>query len=214
MSGVEGLAALALVTGTITLVRAAKDIYGAAKDVHGLPEAFRKVEGRLPIVESVLVSVKQNIETDKLGEDIMRGVKPVLESCQQKADKLNKLFNEALPAGGTSDFKRYCRAVKTYGKGNEVQKLMKGILEDVQILHCERGLKMPPNKAQEEEIAVAIEEVDAIPCSVPDHEFQQSELNAHHSGTGNQYNSLGDQSNSEGGPIYNSSGGPMNFGKE
>ena len=67
--------------------------------------------------------------------------------------------------------KRYYKAVKAYGKGNEMEKLIKGMLEDVQLLACERGMKTAI-KAQREQIAQAITEVSAIPSSVPLFRYQ------------------------------------------
>ena len=58
--------------------------------------------------------------------------------------------------------KQYYKAVNACGKGKEVEKLMKGILEDVRLLACERGMKTAI-KNQQEQLAQDITEVLAIP---------------------------------------------------
>jgi hypothetical protein len=49
---------------------------------------------------------------------------------------------------------------------------MKGMLEDVQLLACEHGMKTA-TQAQQEQIAQAITEVSTIAPSVPEQVFQK-----------------------------------------
>lgn len=137
MSGVE---VVSLISATITFIRAAQDIYKTAKDAKGLPEAVREVAARLPIIENILNTAKQNIEGRSVNEEECNSIKPIIESCNLRAKKLEELFNEAVPKEGERDLRRYWKAVKKYGQGNQVEKLMKGLLEDMQLLHCEHGL--------------------------------------------------------------------------
>jgi hypothetical protein len=68
---------------------------------------------------------------------------------------------------------RYYKAVKADGKGNEVENLMKGMLEDVHLLACEHGMKTA-TQAQQEQIAQAITEVSTRAPSVPEQVFQKT----------------------------------------
>jgi hypothetical protein len=92
---------------------------------------------------------------------------------------------------------------------------MKGMLEDVQLLACERYMKMA-TKAQQEQISKAITEVSAVPPSVPEHVFQETGFTNINSGLGTQtnYNAQGEYIAQGQARQYNAPGGTMNFGKD
>ncbi|OBT75198.1 hypothetical protein VF21_06136 [Pseudogymnoascus sp. 05NY08] len=184
MSGAEFLA---VISSIITIVDATKKVYDAASSTDGIHEAFREVAGRLPIVMNTLSSAKQCIDEGDVDENTCKGVKHVIDACEIKARKLNELFRKTIPADGAPDFKRYYRAVKTYRKGNEVKNLMKGMLEDIQLLACEHGLKTATS-VQRDQVSKAIEEVLAIPSSVPDQALQETGFTANKYGPGTQTN--------------------------
>ena len=213
MSGAEVIAVLGVISSIIAIVDGTKKVYDAATNAQGLPEAFREVAGRLPIVGTTLDSTKQNIEERKVNNDSCKGVKHIVEACEEKAKKLEELFHKAIPPDGASDLKRYYKAVKAWGKGSEVENLMNGILEDVQLLACERGMKTATN-AQQEQIIKAIAEVSAVSPSVPVNEFQESGFTNTNYGSGTQYNAQGENIAQGSARQYNSGGGTMNFGKD
>ena len=213
MSGAEAIAVLGVISSIIAIVDGTKKVYDAATNPQGLPEAFREVAGRLPIVGNTLDSTKQNIEERKVNNDSCKGVKHIVEACEEKAKRLEELFHKAIPPDGASDLKRYYKAVKAWGKGSEVESLMKGMLEDLQLLACERGMKTA-TKVQQEQIIKAIAEVSAVSPSVPEHEFQVSGFTNSNYGPGTQYNARGENIAQGSARQYISSGGTMNFGKD
>jgi hypothetical protein len=213
MSGAETIAVLGVISSIISIVDGTKKVYDAATNAHGLPEAFREVAGRLPIVRNILGLAEQHIEKGDVDEDSCKGVKHVVEACEKKAKKLDELFHNAIPADGASDLKRYYKAVKACGKGNEVENLMKGMLEDVQLLACEHGMKTA-TKAQQQQLAQAITEVSAVGPSVPEHVFQETGFTANNSSPGTQNNANGEYIAQGSARQYNAPGGTMNFGKD
>lgn len=215
MSGAEASFALHAISSIITIVDATKKVYDTATNTEGLPEAFREVAGRLPIVMNTLGLAKQCIDKGDVDEDSCKGVKDVIEACEIRARKLNKLFREIVPADGASGLKRYHKAVKAYGKGNEVENLMKGMLEDVQLLACEHGLKTATN-VQQDQVSKAIEEISVIPSSVHDQTLQGTGFTANNYGPGAQtnYNAQGEYVAQGQARQYNSMGGAMHFGKD
>jgi N-terminal domain on NACHT_NTPase and P-loop NTPases len=64
MSGAEGIATLGVISSTIQIIYRAKEkqVYNATTGANGLPEAFHKVAGRLPIAMNILSGVKQCIK--------------------------------------------------------------------------------------------------------------------------------------------------------
>ena len=79
-------------------------------------------------------------------------MKPIIKTCKKKAEMLKELFYKAIPADGAQDVERYWKAVKAYGRGNEIENLMKAMLENVQLLACKHGMKTA-TKDQQEQIA-------------------------------------------------------------
>lgn len=213
MSGAEATAVLGVISSIISIIDGTKKVYDTATNARGLPEAFREVADRLPIIEEILDSAKQHIGERKVDDDSCKGVKHTVEACEEKAKKLEELFRKAIPSDGASDLKRYYKAVKALGKGSGVEKLMKGMLEDLQLLACEHGMKTATG-AQQEQIVKAITEVSAISPSVPENEFQETGFTNKNYGTGTQNNAQGENIAQGSARQYMSGGGTMNFGKD
>jgi ankyrin repeat protein len=165
MSGAEAILVLQVISSIIGIIDGTIKIYDAAANEQGLLGTFSEVAGRLPIVESILDSAKQHITDGIIDETSCKGIKHIIQACEWKAKRLDQLFKEAIPADGASDLKRYWTAAKSYGKGNEVENLMKGILEDVQLLACDHGMRTATD-AQQMQVAQAIVDVSEVASSV------------------------------------------------
>lgn len=213
MSGAEALAVLGVIASIISIIDGTKQVYDATTSAEGLPKAFREVAGRLPIITNTLGAAEQCIKEGVVSEASYKGVKQVIQACQDKATKLDGLFRKVIPGDNASRRERYLSAVRTLGKGNEVEKLMKGMLEDVQLLAGEHNMKIASN-TQLEKIVKAISDVSAIPTSVPENGFQEPSFTANYSGSGNQYNAQGEYIAQGNARQYNSGGGPMHIGKD
>ena len=166
MAGAEAILVLGVISSIIAVVDGTKQVYDAATNAEGLPEAFREVADRLPIVTNILGSAKQHIDGGDVDEESCEGVKHVVEACEKKAKTLDDLFRKVIPADGASRRKIYLSAVRTLGKGSRVETLMKGMLEDVQLLTSEHGMKIG-TKTEKEQLAKAIAEVlkDLMPSN-------------------------------------------------
>ena len=213
MSGAEAIAVLGLISSIISIVDGTKKVYDAATNAQGLPEAFREVASRLPIIRNILGSTQQYIDKGNVNEDSCKGVKQVAKACEKKAKKLDDLFHKAIPADGASDLRRYYTAAKGYGKENKVENLMKGMLKDIQLLTCERGIKVA-TEAQQEQIVKAIAEVSTVVSSVPEHVLQETGFENSNYGSGTQYNAQGEYIAQGNARMYNSAGGAMHFGTD
>jgi hypothetical protein len=173
MSGAEAILVLGVVSSVIAVVDGAKQVYDAAANAEGLPEAFREVAERLPIVQNILASAEKHISDGDIDENSCKAMKPVIERCGKRAENLDKLFRKVIPPGDASRPERYLKAVRTLGKGGKVETLMMGMLEDTQLLASDYGLQAF-TKDQIEQIAKALKEVSDIKISVPDSEFYDS----------------------------------------
>lgn len=62
MSGVEAITILGLISSIIAIVDGIKRVHDTASNTRGLPEAFREVAARLPIVQDISSSAKRHVE--------------------------------------------------------------------------------------------------------------------------------------------------------
>ena len=193
MAGVEAIAILGIISSVVSIIDGTKKVYDAASNTTGLPEAFRVVAARLPLVHDILESAKQQIKEGDTYKVSHKALKDVVEGCQSKARKLEKLFQKVIPADDSSTAERYLLAVKTMGKGNRVESLMREMLEDLQLLAIKHGM-VSKTDTREKELVKAIEELAAL----------QTSFIATHSGPaalsqaqGNQFNNPGSGHNNQ-----------------
>jgi N-terminal domain on NACHT_NTPase and P-loop NTPases len=180
MTGVvEAGTVISLISGVISIIEATKTVYDAAKDAKGQPEAFRQVAARLPLVNDILQSAKERTQT--LDESAQDALRPILKSCNAKAEDLQRLFQEVIRKDDDKWYDRYKKALGTLGKGDKVACLMEGILTDIQVLACER-LTGTITNAQMKELEEAIKEkMNEMPPSLSD---EAGSVNQTHSGSG------------------------------
>ncbi|KAE8136587.1 hypothetical protein BDV38DRAFT_283799 [Aspergillus pseudotamarii] len=212
MSGAEAALVLGVISSVIAIVDGAKKVYDAAADAHGLPKAFAEVAGRLPIVKEILRVAEQHIRNEDVGRQSCQAMEPIVKACEAKAKKLDVLFQKVLPPDGASRAERYLKALRTLGKGNRVELLMKGMLEDVQLLASERGMKTVTT-IELDQITNAIREVSALPPSIDEHLLSDPAFSNINQGPGTQtnYQAQGDQYINPGaGKQYNAQ--TMSFG--
>lgn len=225
MSGAEFIAVAGVISSMIAIVDGIKQVVDAASEVEGLPKAFRQASNKLPLISDILEATKHNFgEGDVSG--VEKSVALVVDDCKDKWEMLRELFDKVIPEEKASRVERYHKAVKTLGKGGKVEILMKGILEDIQLLatikamttmNIERVIKTV-TAVQEEKVTKAITDVVAWPSSVPDDLFQDRSYTNFNYGTG-QYISQGgaEQNNFQGeARQYHSGGGSLtiNEGKK
>jgi len=218
MSGAEFIAVAGLVSSIIAIVDGIKQVVDAASEVEGLPKAFRQASNKLPLIGDILEATKHNFEASNVAR-VEKSVALVINDCKDKWKTLNELFEKILPEEGATRMERYYTAVKVLGKAGKVESLMKGMLEDVQLLTAIKTMTMTQvekvvrtvTAAQEEKVAKAIVAVEAWQNSVPDSEFQEGTYTNINYGTG-QYIAQGDaeQNNFQGeARQYHSGGGAL-----
>lgn len=205
MSGIgEASLVLSIISSIISIIDATKQIYEAVEDEAGLSTNFKKSAMKLPLIAKLLEDVERYINS--LGsESIKAAFIPTLKDCKVQAKLLQKLFEKVMPEEGGSRWDRYVKTARTIGKGGRVESLIKGILDDLQLLTTTfPEVTTPRGKDQ---LAKAIEEVTEMEPSLPDG-FEEAPTFAHfgsgaqnnNTGGGSQYNnnSTGNQNNGPG----------------
>lgn len=89
-------------------------------DKSGLPEAFREVAGRLPIVYDTLEATKTYVEQHSANGNY-DSLKAIIKACETKANQLKEIFVKVAPQGEDSHTERYLKAVRGIGKGGRTE---------------------------------------------------------------------------------------------
>jgi hypothetical protein len=103
MSGAE---VIGLISGTIAIIDETAKVYAAANHASGLPEAFRDIAKRLPLVQETLEAVQKHLNANP-DEACYQAMKPVLEGCKDKATRLKAIFEKVVPHADASRMDRY-----------------------------------------------------------------------------------------------------------
>lgn len=164
MSGAE---VIGVISGIIAIVDATVKVYDAATDASGLPETFRDVRMRLPLVQETLQTARKYLENTKPDAEFCKAMEPVLEDCADKVTRLKVIFEKVIPHDDVSRMERYSLVVRTLFKGDTVESLMQGILVDIQLLTGNRVTKLPTEYEIADLIQGAIEALSAMPPSLP-----------------------------------------------
>lgn len=157
---------IGIISGIIAIIDATIKVYAAATDASGLPEAFRVVAKRLPLVQETLQAAWGHLNTNP-DKAFCNAMKPVLEDCQDKVNRMRAIFEKVVPQADASRTERYLLAARTLGKGHTVESLMKGILDDVHLLTSNRVTNLPTGAEIADLIRASIEDLSAVPSSLP-----------------------------------------------
>ncbi|KAF3920376.1 hypothetical protein ABW20_dc0102479 [Dactylellina cionopaga] len=189
MSSAEFTATAVVVSSIIVIIDGIHKVIEAALDAEGLPRIFRRASHKLPIISEILGSTKSTLEKNEATE-IESFIKSTIDDCQGNWQKLKGLFEKVIPDDKTSSIERYYRAVKSLGKGGEVEILMKEMLEcghllvTFKIMTAAKAEKIVKPNIDEKMLLKAIADVAGWESSVPDHIFEQGIHTATISGGG------------------------------
>jgi hypothetical protein len=213
MSGAEAGFVIGLIAGVISIIEATKKVYDAAKDAQGQPEAFRQVAAQLPLVIQILHSATSRAQV--LDETEQEALEPILESCKAKADALQKVFQKVVRKDDTKWYDRYKKALGTLGKQNKIERLMGGILKDIDILACEK-LVGAATDVEMKEIKEAMKQMKHMPSSF---EYENGDpFQQQHSGSGDNIGVTGEAAmylnKGTGNVYYNVISGGAHFGSK
>jgi len=210
MSGAE---VIGLISGIIAILDVSLKLFEGLDDPSGLPQSFRDVAARLPLVQDTLETARAGLaeEEDAPSAGSRVALAKLLESCRDKAVALNKVLRAVMPAAGASHMERYLRALKTIPKADKVENLMEGILGDLLVLTGSNAVKAA-TRAQIERLVAAVGRGERLNDG-----GGSPAVALHNAGSGSQYvyTGQGNQnvSNGKGIQINGVSTGPFYFGR-
>lgn len=178
MSGAE---VVGLIAATLEIIETVKNVYNGLRDAEHLPQAFREVVERLPLVQKTLEVVERHMESIDSDAEKMacQAMKVVVDNCKAKAKRLEEIFSFIVPSDDTPRFERYRMVVRRLGKENKVEVLAKEMMNDARLLAENRAVQAA-TQAQIAQLYQAIEDLSQLEPSLPD----EDSINQSHSGSG------------------------------
>lgn len=199
---------IGLVSGIITIIETSIKTYDSAQKDLKLSKTFEAIRHRLPIILDILTTCKSHIEakTDPIPDPACKALEKTLDDCDTKVTNLRVIFEKTIPGQSDKWKERYMKALRRLGKGNQVEELMIGLTEDVQLIVNHDAVRSA-NQPQNEDLETIIEEMNSVTSSVSDEERSTmnfstgggAQTNNVNSGSGTQYvsNGSGKQYNAE-----------------
>ena len=193
MASLETNEVLALIRATISTLENSYDVYSDIFDADSLPSAFQLVAQHIQVVCEALKAANKQVRAMK-DEEMCKEIKFTAAGCVEKARLLETLFLRVVLAPAAERMGRYQQAVQETGKGDRVETLMKGIMEDTKLLLTVKEEMTSATEPQLELLLESIKEVSTIPPSLSV-EGQTSGFNNFGSGTQNINTGSGSQNN-------------------
>jgi hypothetical protein len=205
MSGLEVIGGISAIIG---IIDASIKIFDSARKDLKLSETFEAVGKRLPIILDTLQTCKNHLQPiqGSLPTDVCDALEKILEACDEKVERLRKIFEKVIPGEEDGWDKRYVKVLRRLGKGNKVEELMLSITEDVQLVVNHRAVQSakPEQNAELENI---VKEMKSIQPSIPEEDSRPMTFNSAGGSQTNNVNSGSGQQINNNAPV-----GTQNFG--
>lgn len=207
-----GANATGLISEIIAVLKDTTKDYNILNDDKGLREAFHEAGRGLLLVEEALQSARIQIDPCSLAGDHQRAM-ILLDDCNTKAKVSKSIFKDVAQAVETSRFERYKTAVRQEGKGNTVEVLVKGMMNDISDLAKDSAIEI----VMDDQVTGLREAIDKLSTMEPSIPNQGSGDTFSNFGSGNQFNAPGGTQNNNTGSGNQFPGavfsGSVTFGK-
>ncbi|KAI1176828.1 hypothetical protein F4777DRAFT_234081 [Nemania sp. FL0916] len=173
MSGFE---VFGVIGTAITIIDATIKVYDAIKDLHGLPDAFREVNRRLPLLKNILTDAggeEAKDDTNPMSSHEATSLKEIIDSCNKKVERLCAIFTRIQKSSDRTFSSAYRSLTLKLGKASRVETLMSDIWKDIDLLMAHRVFKDSTQK-HVKEVEQAKQELERVTPSLPDSDFQDT----------------------------------------
>jgi tetratricopeptide (TPR) repeat protein len=179
------------ISATSTIMEACQRLYDTCRDAGYLPEAIRVAARKIPLILDVLGTFQQQMHKGDPSkgtgraelEQYLQLAKKIMQGCKEKAEALHETFEKGLPRGSDSLGQRNRKLfMTTLVRKRKVEDLMRGILEDLQILPTSLFFRIREDPVFD--ITPAIDELAGLEPSLPDDDDDNNDgrLIYHHQG--------------------------------
>lgn len=190
MSGAEVVGLLSAIIG---IIDASVKVYDAFKSATGVPSSFHDVALRLPLAQDTLQMAWEGLDEFE-NDRSLRMMASCLQSCQQKATKLQGIFEGLAISEDRPRVVRLVNAWRATRKAGKVQTLSQGISDDLQALTANHAIRAATRSQMKE----LVDKMEARQQSTG-----RPHVSLHNDGSGRiiSHSGVGDQ-NISGGPQY------------
>lgn len=209
MSGLEVVGGISAV---IAIIDASIKVYQGAKSDAKLPETFRTIADRLPLLLSTLQTCHDQLYMTEasIPKDVTKSFLSITQRCKAQARSLRDIFEETIPGENAGRLERYKTSVKSLGKGKRVEELVLSISEDIRVVVDYQSVKSAQPELSES-LEDLINEIKDMKPSIPEERLPSSKTFFNTNNQGDQTISTGDYNNSgPGNQTINNGGRTVN----
>ena len=120
-----------LVDLSVKIVSRLQDFTSKSSDV---PESFRSLSIRLPLLTATLQRIQAQAEAGRLAEDVAKPLKGVLDNTLEQVSIVQSYLSKVLPSDGASKLERALKALKSVAKEDQVQQAFGKIHKNIEFI--------------------------------------------------------------------------------
>ena len=137
----EAVAVVGLFASIASLVeltaKVASRLHEFASKSSEVPESFRSLSTRLPLLTATLQHIRSQAEDGRFPEDVKRALKLVVDDTSKHVSDIQISLSKVLPSDGASKLEKALKALKSLAKEDKVQRALEKIYgnNDILVLH-------------------------------------------------------------------------------
>lgn len=155
----EAAAEVGLVASIASLIdlsaKVAARLHEFASHTSEVPDSFRELSTRLPVLNSSLQAISGQAQAGRLSQDVGVALQAVISSTSTQVTTLQACLSNILPPTDASQVQRAVKALKSLAKEKEVQTAVQKIHQDIDFLvlhqstrHVDNGERILEELAQ------------------------------------------------------------------
>ena len=134
----EAAALVGLVASIASLVdlsaRVVSRLHEFTSKSSDIPESFRSLATRLPLLTTILQNIQSQAEAGRLPKHVTKNLKSVVDDTAEQISAVQEHLFKVLPSNGDSKLGRAFKALKSVAKNDRIQKALEKIYKNVDIL--------------------------------------------------------------------------------
>jgi hypothetical protein len=137
----EAAAIIGLISSIASLidlsVKVVSRLHEFTSKTSDIPESFRSLSIRLPLLTAILQRIQSQAEAGRLPDNITTALTAVIDSTAEQISAVQTYLSKILPPDGASKLERALKALKSLAKEDKVQQAVEKIHRnsDVLVLH-------------------------------------------------------------------------------
>jgi hypothetical protein len=137
----EAAAIIGLVSSIASLVEISAKVVSRLREFASktseIPESFRSLLIRLPLLTATLQRIQTQAEAGRLPDDVTNALKAVVDNTFDQVSAVQICLSKILPPNGASKLERALKALKSLAKEDKVQQALEKIHKnnDILVLH-------------------------------------------------------------------------------